>query len=385
MKLLSIVGARPQFIKAAVVSRAAARVGVEGVILHTGQHFDPNMNQVFFEELDLPRPHYHLGIHSRSHAVMTGRMMEAMEPVLQAERPDWVLVYGDTDSTLAGALTAAKLDLPLAHLEAGLRSFNRAMPEELNRLVVDRVSWLLICPTTLALDNLAREGVEAGPDLAGDDGWECLSAALPLRVERDHPLALRLGDVMYDAALIHARRARERSSVLRRLDLVPQGYLLATIHRAENTDHPGRLEAIWRGLCLAAENEPVVWPVHPRTRAALRSLGLWGRGPESLMTLQPVGYLDMVALEQAARVIITDSGGVQKEAFFFGRPCLTVREETEWGELLEAGWNRLVPAEAEAIAGALARARPPEQAPPRLYGDGRAGEKTVALLSHTLP
>jgi UDP-GlcNAc3NAcA epimerase len=380
MKLLSIVGARPQFIKAAVISRAAAAAGVEEVVLHTGQHFDHNMSRVFFEELALPRPRHHLGIHSQSHARMTGRMMEAMEPILAAEAPDWVLVYGDTDSTLAGALAAAKLGLPLAHVEAGLRSFNRAMPEEINRLVADRVSWLLLCPTTAAMHNLAREGVAVGPDLAGRDGLARLQRE-PVVVSRDRPLAVRVGDVMFDAARFYARRAREVSRLPRELGLRKGGYLLATIHRAENTDQPARLRAIWEGLCLAAEEEPVVWPVHPRTRAALAGLGLGERPPAGMMLLEPVGYLDMVALELGARAILTDSGGVQKEAFFFGRPCVTVRGETEWVELVEAGWNRLVPAQAEAIARAAAQARTPEGAPPLLYGDGRAGEKVVALLA----
>ena len=379
MKILSIVGARPQFIKAAVISRAAAAAGVEEVILHTGQHFDPNMSRVFFEELALPRPHHHLGVHSQSHARMTGRMMEAMEPLLEAEAPDWVLVYGDTDSTLAGALAAAKLGLPLAHVEAGLRSFNRAMPEEINRLVADRVSWLLLCPTAAAVGNLVREGVAAGPELAGREGLARLQRE-SFAVSRDRPLAVQVGDVMYDAARFYARRAQEHSRLRRDLGLAPEGYLLATIHRAENTDRPARLRAIWEGLCLAAGAEPVVWPVHPRTRAAMAGLGLGERPPAGLMLLEPVGYLDMVALELGARAVLTDSGGVQKEAFFFGRPCLTVREETEWVELVEAGWNRLVPARAEAIARAIARARAPQEAPPLLYGDGRAGEKIVALL-----
>lgn len=349
MKVVSVVGARPQFIKAAAVSRVLRRQHKE-VLLHTGQHYDDLMSDVFFRELDLPRPDVNLGVGSASHGRQTGEMLIGIERVLLEERPDWVLIYGDTNSTLAGALAAAKLGIPLAHVEAGLRSFNRTMPEEINRVVADRLSDLLFCPTRTAVENLAREGMTSGVHL--------------------------VGDVMYDILLQSLPLAERRSDILERLGLVPGAYLLATIHRAGNTDVRENLSAIIAGLNAAGER--VVFPLHPRTRHALAQ---WGIVPaENVLLIEPVGYLDMLALEKNARLILTDSGGVQKEAYWLGIPCITLREETEWVETVEAGWNILVGTSVERIVKAVHTFRPREERP-ALFGDGRAGEKIVEILA----
>ncbi len=319
MKVVTVVGARPQFIKAAAVSRVLrATPGVREVLVHTGQHYDDNMSAVFFSELEVPQPDYHLGVGSGSHGSQTGRMLEAVEKVLLREKPDWVLVYGDTNSTLAGALAAVKLHIPAAHVEAGLRSFNRRMPEEINRVLTDHASEVLFAPTEAAVENLRREGIPAG------------------RIKL-------VGDVMYDAALFYGAKAERESGILERLRLVRQGYILATVHRAENTDDPRRLRAIFGGLFRVAADIPVVLPVHPRTRSALERENLLREVQRHLRLIDPVGYLDMVMLEKHARLIATDSGGVQKEAFFYRVPCVTLRDETEWVELVDLGWNRIVP------------------------------------------
>nr|VFK39505.1 MAG: UDP-GlcNAc3NAcA epimerase [Candidatus Kentron sp. SD]VFK44542.1 MAG: UDP-GlcNAc3NAcA epimerase [Candidatus Kentron sp. SD] len=314
MKITSIIGARPQFIKAAVVSRAFAIQGLTEIILHTGQHFDSNMSDVFFDELEIARPAYHLGIGGGSHGQNTGRMIEAIEGVLLNECPDWVLVYGDTDSTLAGALAAAKLHIPVAHVEAGLRSFNRRMPEEINRVLTDHAASLLFAPTSSAVQHLTNEGISGG-------------------------IVKQVGDVMYDAALFYSAKAETMSDVLVRLGLARKSYILATIHRAENTDDKERLTAILDGFSSLPQT--VVLPLHPRTRARMEAFGL--QFPANVLTIDPVGYLDMVMLEKHASLIATDSGGVQKEAFFHRTPCVTLREETEWIELVASGWNRLAP------------------------------------------
>jgi UDP-N-acetylglucosamine 2-epimerase len=352
MKVATIVGARPQFIKAAPVSRLL-RAAAEEVLVHTGQHYDHQMSAVFFEELRIPEPDYDLGVGSGSHGWQTGQMLIRIEEVLQAEKPDWVLVYGDTNSTLAGALAAVKLQIPLAHVEAGLRSFNRQMPEEHNRVLTDHASDLLFCPTTTAMDNLRREGLGA--------------------------VAHLVGDVMYDAVLFNAELAEKHSTVLDRLDLEPGEFALATVHRPRNTDDPERLGRIM--AALAEIRLPVIFPVHPRTRRRLADAGL-DPGPafsDRLRLVEPVGYLDMLALERNAGLILTDSGGVQKEAYFFAVPCLTLREETEWVETVEAGWNQLVGADPEAILDAASRFRP-VGVPPRLFGDGGAAAGVVDLL-----
>ncbi len=359
MKIVSIVGARPQFIKAAAVSRALrAAPGVMEVLVHTGQHYDDNMSRVFFEELEIPEPDYHLGIGSGTHGAQTGRMLEAVEQVLLQERPDWVLVYGDTNSTLAGALAAAKLHIPVAHVEAGLRSFNRRMPEEINRVLTDHASDLLFAPTQAAVENLRREGI---PE------------------ERIY----LVGDVMYDAALYYGAKAERESRILERLALQPKGYLLATVHRAENTDDPVRLRAIFEGLAVAAREMPVVMPLHPRTRAALAREGMLAETSLHLRLIEPVGYLDMVLLEKNALLIATDSGGVQKEAFFYRVPCVTLREETEWVELVELGWNHLVsPMSRDRIKRAVvAQLAERDRDKPNLYGNGKAAHLIVEKLS----
>jgi UDP-GlcNAc3NAcA epimerase len=350
MKVLTVVGARPQFIKAAAVSRVLRmRPGVREVLVHTGQHYDENMSAVFFSELEIPEADHNLGIGGGSHGAQTGRMLASLEEVVMRERPDRVLVYGDTNSTLAGALVAAKLHVPVAHVEAGLRSFNRAMPEEINRVVADHLSDLLFAPTSVAVDNLAREGI------TGD------------RVRRT-------GDVMYDAALFYAGKARKTSGIAARLGLASTDYALATIHRAENTDDPERLAAIFDALAALAGRLRVVLPLHPRTRKALEAVAPGRRWPTGLVNIEPVGYLDMVVLENRARLVVTDSGGVQKEAFFYNVPCATLRTETEWTELVAAGWNTLLDPTAPRLAARLvARLDAPAPAThPQLYGDGNA-------------
>jgi UDP-N-acetylglucosamine 2-epimerase len=358
MKLINIVGARPQFIKVGPVLRAIEKHNrehpdrpIREVLVHTGQHYDYEMSKVFFEELELKEPDYHLGVGSGSHAYQTGEMLKRIEEVLLAERPDWVLVYGDTNSTLAGALAAAKLHIPVAHVEAGLRSFNKRMPEEINRVLADHVSDLLFCPTKTAVENLRREGITEGVHL--------------------------VGDVMYDSVLYNGELAERRSDILKRLKLKPKGYALATIHRAENTDDSQRLEAIFRALEQIAQQIPVIVPLHPRTRERLAELGL---SPDHVRIIEPVSYLEMLLLERDAKVILTDSGGVQKEAFFFRVPCVTLREETEWVETVEAGWNVLVGCDPERIVQAARSAQPGEEgASP--YGEGCAAAQIVKVLA----
>ena len=302
IKIVTIVGARPQFIKAAAISRVLRSQyasQVQEILVHTGQHFDENMSNVFFDELDIPAPKYNLEISGGNHGAMTGRMLEAVENVLLVERPDWVMIYGDTNSTLAGALAAAKLHLPVAHVEAGLRSFNMRMPEEINRILADRLSTQLFCPTQIAVDNLKSEGVTKGVH--------------------------NVGDVMYDVALFYRDRARQQSQVLVQLGLKPWGFALATCHRAENTDDPQRLRAILGALAEIARQLPMVLPLHPRTRKVIADNGLEG-ALGKITVVDPLSFLDMVCLEQSSKVVLTDSGGVQKEAFFYGVPCITMRD-----------------------------------------------------------
>lgn len=349
MKIVSIVGARPQFIKAAPVGRALRQQHTE-VLVHTGQHYDHNMSAVFFEELDIPEPDYNLGIGSGPQGQQTGRMLEAIERVLLDEQPDWVLVYGDTNSTLAGALAVVKLHIPLAHIEAGLRSFNRRMPEEHNRVLTDHAADLLFCPTQTAVDNLAREGITRGVN--------------------------NVGDVMYDAVLHNIGIAEKRSNVLERLELQPKGYLLATVHRAENTDDPIRLAGIVKAFGML--EELIVFPAHPRTRAALVAFDL--ALPDNVWIIEPVSYLDMLMLEKHARLILTDSGGVQKEAYFFAVPCVTLRDETEWVETVEAGWNVVVGVDMGRVAAEVRELRLPAKTPP-VFGDGWASGKITRIIS----
>jgi len=348
VKLVSIVGARPQFIKAAAVSRELRRRHHE-VLVHTGQHYDYEMSGIFFEGLEIPRPDVNLGVGSGSHGAQTAAMLKGVEDVLLDERPDYVLVYGDTNSTLAGALAASKLSIPVAHVEAGLRSFNRSMPEEINRLVADHLSELLLCPSDTAVRNLAAEGITQNAHL--------------------------VGDVMLDVLNWAKQRLSETPKILQQLGLVRQSYVLATVHRSENTDDLSRLAQILRAF--NSLDEPVIFPVHPRTQKAIEAAGFTVNGHVRL--IDPVGYMDMMALARAARMVMTDSGGLQKEAYWLGVPCVTMRAETEWVETVQAGWNTLVGSDAERIIEAV-RSFTPNGTHPALYGDGSASVNCVDLL-----
>jgi len=360
IRVVTIVGARPQFIKAAVVSRVIrSSEGITEDVIHTGQHYDDDMSAVFFDELDMAEPRMNLGVGSGTHAAQTARMLEALEAALSDLHPDLVLVYGDTNSTLAGALAAAKIPIPVAHVEAGVRSFNRQMPEEINRVATDHVSDVLFPPTEAARQRLVTEGL-------GDR------------------TIVSVGDVMYDAVLHAASRLDTRRGLFGRLGVAPGNYLLATIHRAENTDDPGRLGAILRALEAVAGEMPVLLPLHPRTRGAVQRLAPGELEAGGITVVPPLGYLDMQALEAGASVIVTDSGGVQKEAYWHGVPCVTVRHETEWVELVEAGWNRLAAPEdsAEIVRSIRLAGNTADLPRPQFYGDGHAGERIVgALLS----
>jgi UDP-GlcNAc3NAcA epimerase len=365
MKLATILGARPQFIKASAVSRAISQHNernnqhdrINEVIVHTGQHFDDNMSEVFFRQLQIPRPHYQLEINSLSHGAMTGQMLERIEGILLQEPPDMVLVYGDTNTTLAGALAAAKLHIPVAHVEAGLRSFNRKMAEELNRVVTDHLATLLFCPTSTAVRNLEKEGVTKGVHQSGD--------------------------VMYDVFIFYKQVADKHSDILRTLSLRHQGYCLATVHRAENTEKASQLEDLFRLLAGLAETDlPFVIPLHPRTRGTLGPRVLQELSQQNgLCFIEPVGYIDMIALEVNAHTIFTDSGGVQKEAFFAGVPCITLRDETEWIETLENGWNQLTGLYPAKIKDAFMKRRHfSVRARDEHYGNGTASIKIIDRL-----
>ena len=357
-KIVTILGARPQFIKASAVSAAIAKSdSLSEVVIHTGQHFDANMSDVFFAELGMSKPGHQLNIHGGSHGAMTGRMLSEIERVLLDEKPDVVLVYGDTNSTLAGALAAVKLHIHVAHVEAGLRSFNMRMPEEINRILTDRISSWLFAPTTDAIQHLLAEGIDS---------------------EKVH----LVGDVMYDVALYHGARVSAEAGILKQLNLKAGSYVLATVHRAENTDNLGRLTAIVDSLAATAESIRVVWPLHPRTRAVLIQTGLIECLSSKVKLIEPVGYLDMVQLEKYAALIATDSGGVQKEAFFYGVPCVTLRDETEWVELLESGWNRLAPpVDAQSLVRAIKDTLGSRGEPVAPYGNGNAARSIADKLS----
>jgi UDP-GlcNAc3NAcA epimerase len=357
MKLVSIVGARPQFIKCAGVSHALERMhaGVEDVILHTGQHYDVNMSDVFFRDLALPPPAYNLGVGSGPHGAQTGDMLREIERVLIHERPQAVVVYGDTNSTLAGALAAAKLRIPIAHVEAGMRSFNRRVPEEINRVVTDHISDMLLCPTDESVRNLAAEGIVRGVAL--------------------------VGNVMRDSLLDNLELAERTSRILERLQLERGSYSLATVHRAENTDDSDRLLAIVSAMHTVGQTTPVIWPMHPRTRARLEVLGAKLPGEGRVRVIEPLAYHDMLTLEQHARVILTDSGGVTTEAFWLGVPCVTLRDETEWTETVETGWNTLVGADTNRIVDAAGQARRGCTAPTQ---EARGACERVARLLVTL-
>ncbi len=355
MKIVTVVGARPQFVKAAALSRViAGRDGIEEVIVHTGQHFDKNMSDVFFEEMEIPKPGYNLDIHSVGHGAMTGRMLEGIEEILQKETPDLLLVYGDTNSTIAGALAAKKMHIPVGHVEAGLRSFNMKMPEEVNRILTDRISDYLFCPTSTAVNNLQREGFENFPC----EIHQC-------------------GDVMQDAAIHYAQNSAEKSGVLQQLGN-PEDFVLATIHRAENTDDPERLRAIVAALDEVNSDKQVICPIHPRTRKILEKQGL----KPAFTVIDPVGYFDIIELLKAAFLVMTDSGGLQKEAFFFHNPCITLRDQTEWTELVDHGFNRIAGANTDDILTqyhAMRYARLNFEVD--LYGQGRASQNICDVLA----
>lgn len=319
MKIITVIGARPQFIKAAAVSREIAKhPEIQEIIVHTGQHFDRNMSDIFFEEMAIPWPQYKLKINSLNHGAMTGRMLEAIEEVLKKETPDYVMVYGDTNTTLAGALAAKKLHIKVAHVEAGLRSFNMNMPEEINRILTDRISDILFCPTDNAVANLKNEGF----------------GHFPCRIEK-------VGDVMQDAALYYSEFSAKKSTIINDLALAGKDFALCTVHRAENTDDLERLRGIFEAIIEIAAEMEVIVPLHPRTRQVLDRLTLKPK-PESLRLIDPIGYFDMIELLKKTRVVLTDSGGLQKEAYFFKKPCVTLRDETEWVELVEGGFNKVV-------------------------------------------
>lgn len=354
MKIATVVGARPQFIKAAPVSRVLRQNHTE-ILIHTGQHYDANMSDIFFEELHIPKPDYNLGIGSGRHGAQTGATLEKVEDVLIQEEPDALLVYGDTNSTLAGALAAAKLHIPVLHIEAGLRSFNRNMPEEINRVLTDHVSRLLFCPTDTAVKNLAQEGITEG--------------------------VYQIGDVMYDAFLYNKELAKKQSQVLDTLDLGSSEYILCTIHRAENTDNLSRMREIL--TALSQVSKPVILPLHPRTRKIIQEQGLDTLLSSSIRIIEPVGYLDMISLEVNASKLLTDSGGVQKEAYFAGVPCITMRDETEWVETVQVGWNRLTGADSQKILSAATEFTPPRNRP-EIFGDGASAEKFVEILERSI-
>lgn len=372
--LLSVVGARPQFVKAAAIDRAARKhSGLRHRLLHTGQHYDEEMSGSFFRELDIPHPEWDLGVGSGPHGQQTARMIEGIERVLLEDRPDVLVLYGDTNSTLAGAIAAAKLGVPIAHVEAGLRSFNRSMPEEVNRVLCDHCSTWLFCPTEAAAANLRNEGFAVS------------RSSTP---SASSPLVVLSGDVMFDSSLYFARLASERSNVLSRLGLEHRRFVLATVHRHFNSDDPKRLASIIQSLLHASSEHgmPVVFPVHPRTASridAMRFEGSWPVGSESaLMIVPPAGYLDMIELERHAALIVTDSGGVQKEAYFFQRPCVVLRPETEWVELIDHGQAILVDADPERIRAAASHfLQNGMTGHAGLYGDGRAAEYIVDVLA----
>jgi UDP-GlcNAc3NAcA epimerase len=358
MKIITIVGARPQFVKAAVVNRAIEEYNsknqdnsVQELIVHTGQHFDANMSEVFFDQMGIPKPHYHLEINSLTHGAMTGRMIEKVEEVLLKEKPDWVLVYGDTNSTIAGALAAKKMHIKVAHVEAGLRSFNMRMPEEVNRILTDRISDILFCPTQTAIDNLQKEGYDV--------------------IDTKQVLC---GDVMYDAALYYTEKSRKPEGITEN-----SNFVLSTIHRQENTDDAVKLKSIFEALEEIGANQKVILPLHPRTTKKLKGFGI--SISKNIQIIEPIGYFEMIWLLSNCSCVITDSGGLQKEAFFFDKPCITVREETEWMELIENRVNFLVGSDKQKIIDTFNRIGNTNiDFSMNLYGTGNTGSMIVKEL-----
>jgi UDP-GlcNAc3NAcA epimerase len=349
MKVLTVLGARPQFIKAAPVSRALRESHTE-IIVHTGQHYDANMSDIFFEELHIPKPDYHLGVGSGNHGKQTGQMLADIEAIILDEKPNYLLVYGDTNSTLAGSLAAAKLHIPVIHIEAGLRSFNKKMPEEINRIMTDHVSEFLFCPTDTAVKNLHDENITKN--------------------------VINVGDVMYDAVEYNRKLAADNSEILQKHDLKSKEFLLITVHRAENTDNLGNITNILKAFSEIEDQK--VWPIHPRTKHKLESMGFDLASIPNLLVIEPVGYLDMLTLENHAKKILTDSGGVQKEAYFMQVPCVTLREQTEWVETLESEANILVGTDVQAILEATRKEVSPTYK--EVFGDAKASEKIVQAI-----
>lgn len=359
IRIITIVGARPQFVKAAMLSRAISMCNKEGMsfeekLIHTGQHYDENMSRVFFHEMGILKPTWQLHCGNHTHGAMTGQMLMDIEKILIDNQPDYVLVYGDTNSTLAGALAASKLHIPVVHVEAGLRSFNKAMPEEINRILTDHVSSILCCPTQTAVQNLHKENITKG--------------------------VYHVGDIMYDAALLFGKEAEQRSTILQTLGLSPKEFLLCTVHRAENTDSQERLCQIAQAWTEIAASERIVIPLHPRTKIYLEKYNLLAtlQQQSNILFTAPLGFLDMVMLERNARIILTDSGGIQKEAYFHKTPCITLREETEWTETIESGWNQLAGFHAKDIIKCLSTSNDRKEI--QEYGDGNTAQKILDLL-----
>ena len=351
LKICSVIGARPQFIKASPLS-AVLREKFEEIMIHTGQHYDHGMSQRFFDELDIPEPEYNLGVGSGGHGAQTAAMLKLLEELFIKEKPDAVLVYGDTNSTLAGALSAVKLHIPVAHVEAGLRSFNRKMPEEINRIVTDHVSDFLFVPSETSKKNLLKEGIIKGVHV--------------------------VGDIMYDSILMHGPRAREKSNILSKLKIKNENYYLATIHRAENTDVKDQLDNIFR--VFSELDKIVILPLHPRTKIRMEEFSL--KVSDNIKILEPAGYLDMLQLMQSAKSVLTDSGGVQKEAYYLRVPCVTLRKETEWTETVDAGWNTVANSDKEIILSVTERSDEIRLLPhPDLYGSGNTASEIVKILS----
>lgn len=348
MKIVTIVGARPQFIKAAAVSNVI-RKDFNEVLVHTGQHYDENMSKIFFDELNIPKPDYNLGVGSASHAKQTGMMLMQLEDIYLKERPDLIIVYGDTNSTLAGALCASKMLIPVAHIEAGLRSFNMAMPEEQNRILSDHISKYLFVPTETAEENLHNEGIIKN--------------------------VYNVGDVMYDAILNFSKIADSKSDIMEKLNLTSKNFVLATIHRAENTNDVNKLSNIIKALNLSGKN--IILPLHPRTRKYIKDYNI--KIGSNISVIEPVGYLEMISLEMHCEKIVTDSGGVQKEAFFMSKPCITMREQTEWVETVKNGWNIIVGTDTNKIVDEIQNFKPTAEKKD-IFGDGHSAEKIVDII-----
>lgn len=388
MKIASIVGARPQFIKVSPIVRETQEQNISNhlklthLLIHTGQHYDYEMNKIFFEELGIPEPDYNLEVGSGPHGMQTAEMLKRVEKVLLKEKPTWVLVYGDTNSTLAGALAAAKLHIPIAHIEAGLRSHNKRMPEEINRILTDHCSDVLFCPTVTAVRNLENEGFT---NILNDGKLLKITSLQSEGSPNKLPIVINVGDIMYDSLLMSLEIAENKSSILKKLELKPKEYYLTTIHRAENTEDNDRLKSIMEALIEISKEKPVILPIHPRTRKILDATYISSGPSIKLHLIDPVCYFDMLILEKNAKKILTDSGGIQKEAYLLKVTCITLRNETEWIETVETGWNALAGAEKNKIIESTLKPFPDKNyCSPELYGDGKTAEKIIRLLKEKL-